>query len=56
MIDFPLIITRTMPVLVSVLYAITAFAFLVRNDLPWALVWASYALANLGLILAEVNR
>ncbi len=37
-------------VLVTVLYTGTAVAYVLKRDLAWALVWAAYALANVGLI------
>jgi hypothetical protein len=45
-------LTIYIPGIVMVLYAITGSAFLYKKDYAWALVWFSYALANLGLILA----
>lgn len=47
------IITTAMPSIVAVLYGITAFSFFLKKDIPWTIVWASYALANVGLILAK---
>jgi len=54
--DYATLITRIMPGVVAVLYAITAVAFFVKKDVPWGLVWLSYAMANVGLIFAEVSR
>jgi len=44
--------TIIMPSIVAILYGITAFSFFLKKDIPWTIVWASYAVANVGLILA----
>jgi len=54
--DVPTTITRVMPGIVAVLYFTTGVAFLLKRDLPWAIVWGSYAMANVGLVLAEIWR
>ena len=41
-----------MPLIVAVLYGITSAGFLIKRDFAWFIVWGSYALANIGLILA----
>lgn len=41
-----------LPGIVTVLYMLTSFIYLYKGDYPWFLVWFSYALANIGLILA----
>lgn len=35
-----------------VLYAMVGVSYAVKGELPWALVWFSYASANIGLIWA----
>ena len=40
------------PSVVGVLYASVGVAYIIKGDYPWAIVWVSYALANLGLVLA----
>ena len=40
------------PAIVGVLYATVALAYIIKGDIPWAIVWGSYSLANVGLILA----
>jgi len=40
-----------MPSLVGALYFIVAACYLFKKDYAWALVWFSYALANVGLVL-----
>lgn len=38
--------------LAMVLYATVGVSYAMKGDLPWALVWLSYATANVGLIWA----
>lgn len=40
-----------LPAIVAILYLLTAFDYLVHKEWAWALMWASYATANIGLIL-----
>lgn len=35
-----------------VLYAMVGVSYMIKGDMPWALVWFSYAMANVGLIWA----
>jgi hypothetical protein len=41
------------PLIVSVLYGITAISFAMKDQWSWFVVWASYSLANIGLVLAQ---
>jgi len=41
-----------LPAVVFVLYLITAVCYAMKHNWAWALVWFSYAMANLGLIIA----
>jgi hypothetical protein len=36
-----------------VLYAVVGISYALKGNIPWALVWMSYATANAGLIWAE---
>ena len=38
----------------ALLYVWTAILFVVKGQFAWAVVFAAYALANVGLILASV--
>jgi hypothetical protein len=38
--------------IVMVLYAIVGVSYAIKGDFPWALVWLSYAMANVGLMWA----
>jgi len=39
--------------LVFFLYAYVAASYAIKGNWPWSIVWGSYAMANLGLILAS---
>lgn len=43
---------QTVVGLAMVLYAMVGVSYAMKGDLPWALVWLSYATANVGLIWA----
>jgi len=45
-----------LPGVTGVLYAVTALAFVAKKEPSWALVYASYALANVGLIWASLLK
>lgn len=45
-----------MPAIVGVLYALTGFGYLWRREYGWAIVWISYGLANVGLIMAASGK
>ena len=36
--------------IVTVLYGIVGISYALKGNLPWALVWFSYSMANVGLI------
>ena len=44
-----------LPGIVMVLYLLTAIAFLLKKEGPWALTYFAYALANIGLIWASFS-
>lgn len=48
MLDF---FIKLMPSIVFVMYIIVGMAYMYKRDYAWALVWTSYAFANLGLVL-----
>jgi len=41
-----------LPLLVSVAYLVVAIDFATESRWAWALTWFSYAVANVGLVLA----
>lgn len=46
-------LTSMLPGIVAILYLITALSYFFKKDYAWALVWFSYGLANVGLIIAS---
>ena len=50
------VLVKLCPAIAGILYAIVGIGYLVKRDYPWALVWISYSLANLGLVLAAAQR
>ena len=49
MIDF---IIKALPLISAVLYGIVGLSYLLKEEYAWSLVWISYALANVGLVLS----
>ena len=49
-------LVRVIPAIVAVLYGLTALGYVFKKDWPWALVWACYALSNVGLIMAAAKE
>ena len=45
-------LVKICPLIAAILYAIVAVGYLLKKDYAWSLVWTSYALANVGLVLA----
>jgi len=48
-------LVKLCPLLAAVLYAIVGFGYLFKKEYAWGLVWISYALANIGLVLAAMG-
>tara|TARA_B100000282_G_C31468805_1_gene370308 strand:- start:246 stop:419 length:174 start_codon:yes stop_codon:yes gene_type:complete len=46
------LLVKLCPLIAGILYAIVGIGYFIKKDYPWCLVWISYALANLGLVLA----
>ena len=40
-----------MPGIVATLYTGVAIGYLIKGDIPWAIVWGGYAFSNIGLII-----
>tara|TARA_R110001583_G_scaffold31062_6_gene106761 strand:+ start:3234 stop:3410 length:177 start_codon:yes stop_codon:yes gene_type:complete len=51
-IDF---LVKTLPLISAVLYFIVGIGYGIRKEYAWCLVWVSYALANVGLVLAAMQ-
>jgi hypothetical protein len=47
---------ETIVAIVFVLYLVVAVCYAYKSNWPWFIVWASYAMANLGLILASHTK
>ena len=47
---------ETIVAVVFVLYLVVAISYAYKSNWPWFIVWASYAMANLGLILASHTK
>ena len=52
MIDF---LVKALPLIAAVLYTVVGVGYGVRKEWAWCLVWISYALANIGLVLAAMQ-
>jgi len=52
MIDF---LVKACPLIAAALYATVGIGYFVRKDYAWSLVWISYSLANVGLVLAATT-
>ena len=51
-IDF---LVKTLPLISAILYFIVGIGYGIRKEYAWCLVWVSYALANVGLVLAAMQ-
>ena len=45
-------LVKALPLISAILYMIVGIGYFLRNEYAWCLVWVSYALANVGLVLA----
>ena len=53
LIDF---LVRVLPLISAILYGVVGIGYLLKKDYAWCLVWISYALANVGLVLAAMGN
>ena len=44
-------ITKYVPLVAGVMYALVAFAYFMKRDYGWGVVWISYATANFALMV-----
>ena len=51
-IDF---LVKALPLIAAVLYTVVGVGYGIRKEWAWCLVWMSYALANVVLVLAAVS-
>jgi hypothetical protein len=49
------VLLNVMPAIVGVLYGLTGLGYLYQRQYGWALMWLSYAMANVGIIIASQN-
>jgi hypothetical protein len=52
MIDF---LVKALPLIAAVLYTVVGIGYGIKKEWAWSLVWISYALANVGLVLAAIT-
>ena len=45
-------ITRFVPLIAGLLYAVVGVAYILKKEWSWATVWCSYSVANFGLMVA----
>ena len=48
-------LTKALPLIAAILYMIVAVGYGLKKEWAWCLVWSSYALANVGLVLASMT-
>lgn len=53
MLDF---FIKILPAIVGILYLIVGICYITKRDFAWAMVWVSYAFANIGLILVGMRE
>ena len=53
MIEF---LVKACPLIAAVLYATVAVGYGMKKDYAWCLVWMSYSLANIGLVIAAMEK
>ena len=46
------LITKLLPAIAGVMYAVVGLAYLLKSEYAWSMVWISYATANFGLTVA----
>jgi len=51
-IDF---LVKALPLIAAILYMVVGIGYGLRKEYAWCLVWISYALANVGLVLAAMS-
>tara|TARA_Y100001963_G_scaffold109296_1_gene151123 strand:+ start:2508 stop:2678 length:171 start_codon:yes stop_codon:yes gene_type:complete len=53
MIDF---LVKACPIISAILYFVVGLGYGMKKDYAWCMVWMSYALANVGLVLAAMDK
>ena len=44
-------ITKYVPLVAGIMYAVVAVAYFMKKDYGWSVIWISYATANFGLMV-----
>ena len=44
-------ITKYVPLVAGIMYALVVFAYFMKRDYGWGIIWISYATANFGLMV-----
>ncbi len=50
------LLVKACPLIAAVLYATVAVGYGMKKDYAWCLVWMSYSLANIGLVIAALEK
>jgi len=48
--------TEYITLMVTFLYTSAAISYLLKKEYAWALVWFSYAMANVGLVILSLTK
>jgi hypothetical protein len=48
--------TEYITLVVTFLYASAGISYLLKKEYAWALVWFSYAMANVGLVILSLTK
>jgi len=48
--------TIYLPGFIALVYGMIGIYYLIKKNYPWSIVWMSYAMANIGLILAAIKK
>ena len=49
-------LVKALPLISAILYMIVGVGYFMKKEYAWSLVWISYALANVGLVLAASGQ
>ena len=49
-------LVKTLPLISALLYFVVGVGYGLKKEWAWCLVWMSYALANVGLVLEAPNE
>ena len=48
-------LVKALPLISAILYALVGVGYFLKKEYAWSLVWISYALANVGLVIAAAQ-